>query len=86
MTGPQSWIGIDVAKAHLDIARSQRPGQVRVANTAAGWQRLLAELAGTEQPQVVVEATGPYHRGLVVAVRPDNCPVATSVVNSRRVA
>lgn len=79
MTGPQSWIGIDVAKAHLDIARSQRPGQVRVANTAAGWQRLLAELAGTEQPQVVVEATGPYHRGLVVALQAAGIP--TAVIN-----
>lgn len=79
MPGVQSWFGIDVAKAQLDVARAGAAGSRRVANTPAGWKRLIAEVSRTEQPRVVLEATGPYHRQLVVAL--DAAGIPTAVIN-----
>jgi transposase len=76
-------VGIDVAKAALDIA--VRPsGEARhLANDAAG----IAELVGwlqAQRPQViVVEATGGYEAALVAELGIANLPVA--VVNPRQV-
>ena len=74
-----TWFGIDVAKAHLDVAQWGAAASRRVPNTPAGWTRLLAELNRTEQPVVVLEATGPYHRPLVVALHAGGIP--TTVIN-----
>ena len=79
MSTPQSWFGIDVAKAHLDVARAAIPGCRRFANTPAGWQQVLAELERAPQPMVVVEATGPYHRNLVLTLHAHAIP--TAVIN-----
>ena len=79
MSTPVVWFGIDVAKAQLDLARAGTPGCRRVANTPAGWKRLIAALAQAAQPQVVLEATGPYHRPLVLALHAAGIP--TSVIN-----
>ncbi len=73
------WFGIDVAKAHLDVARSSGSGSFRVANTPAGWKKLMAEISRSDQPRVVLEATGPYHRNLVLALHEGGIP--TAVIN-----
>ena len=75
----QTWVGIDVAKAHLDVARWGTAGSRRVPNTPAGWRRLIAELGRVDQPRVVLEATGPYHRAVVVAL--DAAAIPTAVIN-----
>jgi transposase len=79
MATPCSWFGIDVSKAHLDVARASTQGSVRIANTPAGWKRLVAEIGRTEQPRVVLEATGPYHRDLVLVLHAHAIP--TAVIN-----
>lgn len=79
MTLSATWFGIDVAKAHLDIAQAAVAGSWRVANTPAGWTRLLAQLGRHDQPRVVLEATGPYHRHLVLALHAQAIP--TAVIN-----
>lgn len=79
MSTPFVWFGIDVSKAHLDLARSSIPGTQRVANTPAGWRRVVADVGRTGQPMVVLEATGPYHRDLVLALHAEGIP--TAVIN-----
>jgi len=65
----QDIIGIDVAKATFDIALPLGPGKYRtrakVANTAAGWEQLLA-WRDKHAPEAAVgmEATGIYHEAL----------------------
>lgn len=77
------WIGIDVAKEWLDVARSDGPVVRRVANDAAGVAR-LAEAWQQERPQLVVmEATGGYERLVVAAATA--AQVAVAVVNPRQV-
>lgn len=78
-----SYIGIDVSKDVLDVAILSSDGEVksfRLSNDAAGHQRLL-ELA-EPSTQVIVEATGVYHRQL--QKRLSGAGIAVSVVNPRQ--
>jgi transposase len=73
------WIGIDVAKEKLDLARSDAPDE-RVCgftNDAAGVGRVV-ELLAAAKPivMVVVEATGGLERPLVEALLEAELPVA----------
>jgi transposase len=72
--------GVDVSKHHLDacIGSDER----RVANDAEGWDELTAMLQGAQAELVVIEATGGYERGLVVALQGAGLPVAR--VNPRQ--
>ena len=72
--------GIDVSKHHLDayIGSDER----RVANDAAGWDELTAMLEAAQAALVVIEATGGYERGLVLALQGAGVPVAR--VNPRQ--
>lgn len=63
-------IGIDVSKAHLDVAVHGQKGGQRFANDAAGWRRLQAWLkkAGVLRAPLVLEATGGYEQGVADAL------------------
>jgi transposase len=78
-----SYTGIDVSKDMLDVAVLSGDGEVRsfrLSNDAAGHQQLL-ELTDPST-QVIVEATGVYHRQL--HKRLTDAGVALSVVNPRQ--
>src|SRR5512147_2919293 len=70
------FVGIDVSKAHLDIAR--RPGhQVdRHTNDPAGIAALVARLQPLAPSLVVLEATGGLELRLVAALQVAAIPVA----------
>ena len=75
-------LGIDVAKAHLDVAVSNRTQVRRFANTSAGHRKLLA-YAQRQAPAVsVVEATGGYERGVLAVL--SQAGLAVCRVNPRQ--
>ena len=75
-------VGIDVSKAHLDIAA--RPGdQFRVPNDPAGVADMVARLRGLSPALVVLEATGGYEAEALAALLAAGIPSAA--VNPRRV-
>lgn len=59
-------IGIDVSKAHLDVATSQSSNIQNLSNDQAGFHRLLKLLPSPENCQIVFESTGNYHFELLV--------------------
>lgn len=72
-------VGIDVSKLHLDASWGAQTA--RVSNDRQGWDELTAKLAG-KVDLVVVEATGGYERGIVVALQTAGVSVAR--VNPRQ--
>jgi transposase len=83
MSEQERWIGIDVAKAWLDVARAGEEGVSRVSNDADGIAVLVAELSAAAPRLVVLEATGGYERAVTAALSVAGIPVA--VVNPRQV-
>jgi transposase len=77
------WIGIDVAKDWLDVARAGERTVARYANDAAGVAALVTTLHEQAPPRVVLEATGGYERLAVAALEADGMAVA--VVNPLQV-
>ena len=77
-------VGIDVAKATLDVAWStNQTARWQTTNDEEGWAALVAHL-GTLQPTVIVlEATGGYEIGAASALSAAGLPVA--IVNPRQV-
>jgi transposase len=76
------YVGVDVAKAHLDVAYKQESW--RVANDAAGRKALvkrLAQIVGSVQ--VICEASGGYERALLQALQRGEIKV--SLVQASRV-
>ncbi|PYE98989.1 transposase [Rhodopseudomonas faecalis] len=61
--------GIDTAKDKLDVAVHGREQRWQVANAAAGWRQLAADLAKAGVTKVGIEATGGYERGVVRYLR-----------------
>ena len=77
------YIGIDVAKAHLDIA-VHRSGEVwQVAHDTQGVNNLVAQLAELAPALVALEATGGLEMSLVGGLAYAQLPVV--VVNPRQV-
>lgn len=76
-------VGIDVAKATLDV--QVRPSDERwsVANDEAGIRTLVEQLRNLAPAQVVLEATGGYQLAVVSALAAAALPVV--VVNPRQV-
>ena len=72
--------GIDVSKQHLDACSGAR--ELRVVNDASGWNELIAGLRADDIDLVVVEATGGYERGLVLALQ--EAGIAVARVNPRQ--
>lgn len=63
MTLTQSYVGIDVARAHLDIFDDHHNASARIENEPAQIAAFLASLTG-RTVTVVFEAAGPYDRTL----------------------
>lgn len=76
------WIGIDVAKTWLDVARSDRETVVRYANTDAGVATLRSTLQDEAPAGIVLEATGGYEHLTVTQLGAAGLPVA--VINPER--
>jgi transposase len=76
-------VGIDVAKAHVDVAAlGAELGAQRFANDAEGHSALAAALAPLGVALVVMEATGGYEAPLACALQAAGLPVA--VINPRQ--
>ncbi|MDQ3541231.1 MAG: IS110 family transposase [Chloroflexota bacterium] len=76
------WVGIDIAKATLDVCLLPEETMFQVANDAAGWAALLARLPADDPVTIVLEATGSYHRGVTLALTGAGHPPA--VINPQR--
>jgi transposase len=84
MTDPQDVaVGIDVAKATLDVAVRPSGEERRVANDPAGIAAVAAWLQILQPQVIVVEASGGYETPLVAELGSASLPVA--VVNPRQV-
>jgi transposase len=76
-------VGIDVAKAHLDVAVRPSGDQWQAPNDAAGVAALVARLGVLAPALVVLEATGGLERLAAAELAAAGLPVA--VVNPRQV-
>jgi transposase len=76
-------VGIDVAKASLDVAVRPSGEQRRLDNDAAGIAEVVAWLRAISPQVIVTEATGGYEAPLVAELGLAKLPVA--VVNPRQV-
>lgn len=77
------YVGIDVAKAQLDVAEGSTGALWRVANNEVGIAEALRRLEVLAPAQVVMEATGGYEAPVAAALGAAGLPVA--VVNPRQV-
>ncbi len=75
--------GIDVCKAHLDLAYSPASEALRVRNDASGIATLVRRLQAAGVQQVALEATSTYHRAVAYAL--EHAGLAVRVTNPRRV-
>jgi transposase len=78
----QVFVGIDVAKAQLDIALRPMGERWAVSNDDAGIAALVTRLQEIAPQLIVLEATGTYQRAAVAALAVVGLPVA--VVNPRQ--
>jgi transposase len=83
MESATNWIGIDVAKAWLDVADAGAAAPWRVANDAAGIAAVVATLAARQPQLIVLEPTGGLETGVVAALAAAGLTVA--VVNPAQV-
>jgi transposase len=81
MSAPPCFVGIDVAKAHLDIALRPTGERWAVVNDDAGMAALEERLQALQPTVSVLEATGGYQRAVVAALAAARLPVA--VLNPR---
>ncbi len=79
----QSFVGIDVSKATLDLATRPSDAAQVFANDATGIAAMVAHLQKVAPVLIVVEATGGYELPLVGAVLAAALPIV--VVNPRQV-
>jgi transposase len=77
------YVGIDVAKAHLDIAMHPSGEVWQVVHDSPGVTKLVAQLAEVAPALVVLEATGGLEMSLVGELASAQLPVV--VVNPRQV-
>jgi transposase len=75
-------VGIDVAKAQLDMALRPTDERWAVANDDLGIAALVERLQALSPALIVLEATGGYQRAVVAALAAVRLPVA--VVNPRQ--
>ena len=83
MSSSPCFVGIDVAKDHLDVALRPTEDASTVANDADGLETLIRRLKPVEPRLVVLEATGGYEAPVAAALSTAGLPVA--VVNPRQV-
>jgi len=77
------YVGIDVAKATLDVAVTVPPSLGPFANDEAGHAALIAALTPLAPALIVLEATGGYERAVTVALAAAGLPVV--VANPRQI-
>lgn len=77
-----SFVGIDVSKAHLDVAVRPSGQAWQVANSAAGIAQLVQQLREQGPGLVVLEATGGYENAAAAALAVAGLAVA--VINPRQ--
>jgi transposase len=77
------FVGIDVAKAHLDMALRPTGERWTAPNDEPGMAALIVRLQAVEPTLMVLEATGGYHRTVVAALAAVALPLV--VVNPRQV-
>ena len=82
MSAPQTFVGIDVAKAQLDIAVRPTGERWSVANDDARITALVAQLQAVDPTLIVLEATGGYQRAGGAAFAAAGLPVV--VANPRQ--
>jgi transposase len=83
MSTPQYFVGIDIAKAQLDIALRPTGERWAVTNDATGIAALVVRLQAVQPTLIVLEATGGDHRAVVAALAAAALPLV--VVNPRQV-
>lgn len=83
MTQSRIWIGIDVAKDHLDVYVRPSAELFQVPNTEAGIAQLVQRLAPLQPMLVVMEATGGLEIPAAVGLSRAQLPV--SIINPRQV-
>lgn len=76
------FVGIDVAKDHLDVHLRPTADAFRVGRDEPGLARLVARLVAARPDLVVLEATGGYEAPVAAALAAAGLPVA--VVNPRQ--
>ena len=77
------FIGIDVSKAHLDVAVGKEAEVIRVSNDEKGIAMITALLQATQPTLIVVESTGGLERPVIKELYLAGLPVA--LVNPGRV-
>ncbi len=75
-------VGIDVAKARLDVAVQPTGTTWTVARARGGLRRLQGQLEALRPTRIVLEASGGYERAVVAALSAAGLPVV--VVNPRQ--
>lgn len=83
MTTAPRFVGIDVAKAHLDVAERPEAAPTRLTNDEAGISALVARLEAAPPILIVLEATGGLEGPVVAAL--SAAGLAVAVVNPRQV-
>jgi transposase len=83
MSGESVFVGLDVAKATLDVAVRPTAESWQVANDEAGIAELVARLGRLQPVLVMCEATGGFERSVVAALAAAGVPVV--VANPRQV-
>ena len=82
MSAPQIFVGIDVAKAQLDIALRPTGEGWTVPNEDASIAALVTQLQRVHPTLIVLEATGGFQRAVVAALATAGLPVV--VANPRQ--
>jgi transposase len=77
------YIGIDVSKAHLDIALSNNSSFFRLSNDQGGHRALLKLLPAKKRTLIILEASGGYEKSIANFLRNKKYNVA--IVNAKRV-
>jgi transposase len=82
MSEPATFVGVDVSKAHLDVAARPGGAPFRLANDPAGVAALVERLRPLSPAPVVLEATGGFEAPALAALRAAGIPAAA--INPRR--
>ena len=77
------YVGLDVAKAHVDLATFPSTSATRFSHDDAGLTALVAHVQALTPALIVLEATGGYETDVATALALAGLPVA--VVNPRQV-
>ena len=87
MAGTERFVGIDVAKAWLDIGEQPSGRTWRVANDPDGWQAVVERVQVDPPTLIVLEASGQYEVGIVTSLDLAGfTPVVANPVSTRRFA